>query len=229
MKQIFIFPHAGGSEISYVSLKKKLSAKLVVNIIKYPGRGSRIAEPLPENFRHLVKDCTGQIVTDKVSNEYYILGHSFGALLAYEVLCELRENDQSLPEKAFLSGRGAPSVNASTPFKHLMSNAQLIDYLSEMGGIPEELADNEDFLSFFLPIIRSDLKMNELYKNIARPQHNIPFIILHGKDDNGVKIDGINAWQDFTTYPINKMEFDGDHFFILKNELFTSKVLSYCN
>lgn len=229
MKQIFIFPHAGGSEISYVSLQKKLAAKLTVNIIKYPGRGVRNAEPLPENIDALIEDCTNQIIAQEPRADYFILGHSFGALLAYECVYRLKEKNQLLPQKIFLSGRGAPSSEVQTPLKHLMTNTELVNYLSGIGGIPLELINNEDFLLFFLPIIRNDLKLNETYTVKQKELLDIPFIVLYGKEDKSIIYKNLRDWQQYSVHPIKLLALDGDHFFVLKNELLPKHILSYCN
>lgn len=217
LKQLFIFPHAGGSEVSYLSLQKLLSPLFNVNIISYPGRGKRIMEPYVPDMAALVQDCISQVTPVLNGGDYFFLGHSFGALVAFENLRYLTKNKLPLPAVAFLSGRGAPSLPVSTPLKHLMSDDELVRYLNGIGGIPKELIDNYDFLSFFLPIIRNDLRLNEIYTYREEDKLPVPFVLMNGKDDTGVKPETIEAWQNETQSPVRKIEMEGNHFFILNN------------
>ena len=200
-----------------MSLQKRLNHFFDVIIVSYPGRGKRLSEPFANNFGALVQDCIGQLKSYIDKQDFYILGHSFGALVAFECLRVLDVANEKMPVKAFLSGRGAPSEPIMHPLKHLMTDIELIDYLNSIGGIPSELSGNTDFLSFFLPIIRNDLKLNELYEYKNGKAFDIPLVILNGEDDKGVKQEAIDSWQKETQIPLKKVSMEGGHFFIMNN------------
>jgi Predicted thioesterase involved in non-ribosomal peptide biosynthesis len=225
LKQLFIFPHAGGSEISYVSLQKQLSPFFEVVIISYPGRGRLIAEPHKNSVEELAQYCTGQIKANLKARDYFFLGHSFGSLVAFEVLRLLNRQGEKLPLAAFMSGREAPSTPRKMPLKHLLSDAGLVAYIDSIGGIPAELIDNADFLSFFLPIIRNDLKMNEIYEYAEDDKISVPFVLLNGKVDEGVTKEGLANWQNETIHPIKQRFLDGGHFYLLTNPEFVDNII----
>ena len=160
------------------------------------------------------------------------MGHSFGALVAFECMRALQSDNMPQPAISFLSGKNAPSHVSDGISKHTMDDEQLIEYLKNLGGIPNDLADNQSFISFYLPIIRHDLALIENYEYRQRNQLNVPLVLINGTDDLGIKSSSIQGWQQETTKQCHFEKMAGGHFFNLENQSFTNLIFSYnekCN
>jgi surfactin synthase thioesterase subunit len=109
--RLFCFPHAGGGVQAYKSWSSVLSAESVeVHAINLPGRGSRQAEEASVELRILINSIVDAI-TSLLDLPYAIFGHSWGSVLGFEVMCEIRRRD--LPEACLLmvSAHKAPSAS----------------------------------------------------------------------------------------------------------------------
>jgi surfactin synthase thioesterase subunit len=160
------------------------------------------------------------------------MGHSFGALVAFECMQALQFNNLALPSMSFLSGKSAPSHVSDSILKHTMDDEQLIAYLKKLGGVSNDLADNQSFISFYLPIIRHDLALIENHEYRQRSQLNVPFVLINGTEDLGIKSSSIQGWQQETTEQCQFEKMAGGHFFNLENQSFTDLICSYnekCN
>lgn len=227
MQQLFIFPHAGGSDVSFTSFQKRLRPEIESHVIPYPGRGKRFREPFSPDMKSLVDDCLSQLLTLLNGKEFAFLGHSFGALVAYECMLRMQAGNMPLPAVAFLTGRGAPSRPTGDKPKHNLPEKELVAYLESIGGMPGELAENTEFLAFYLPIIRNDLRLNESYVPVPAPKLHIPFILMNGTGDSGINREQIDEWFYLSYMTIKQEEFEGNHFFLIHNHKVTDKLNSY--
>src|SRR5262249_49686975 len=101
--RLFCFPWSGASASSYGALAASLPDWIEAIAVQLPGRGSRKDEPAQARLAPLA----GQIVrafdaelADR-PGPFALFGHSFGALLAYEVARRLGDRH---PELVVLSG-----------------------------------------------------------------------------------------------------------------------------
>ena len=230
--KLFIFPHAGGSDLSYASIEKSLSLVFDCFTFCYPGRGRRYNDEFARNIGELVEDCLSFLLSKQDGEDFFFMGHSFGALVAFECMRALQSDNMPQPAMSFLSGKNAPSHVSDGILKHTMDDEQLIEYLKNLGGIPSDLADNQSFISFYLPIIRHDLALIENYEYRQRNQLNVPLVLINGTEDLGIKSSSIQGWQQETTKQCHFEKMAGGHFFNLENQSFTNLIFSYnekCN
>jgi medium-chain acyl-[acyl-carrier-protein] hydrolase len=230
--KLFIFPHAGGSDFSYSSIEKSLSPFFDCFTFCYPGRGRRYNDKFVKTIDELVDDCLSFFLSKQDGEDFFFMGHSFGALVAFECMRVMQSDNMALPAMSFLSGKSAPSLVSDSILKHTMDDEQLIAYLKNLGGIPNDLADNESFISFYLPIIRHDLALIENYQYQVRSQLNVPLVLINGTEDLGIKSSSLHGWQQETTELCYFEKMAGGHFFNLENQSFTNLICSYyekCN
>ena len=184
----------------------------------YPGRGARFSEKLQESFEYLVSDM---IVLLKKENLYlsrfFFLGHSFGSLVLFETMRELRRLGLPLPDAVYLSGRKAPSIPYTGKYWSSESDRNFTELLISKGGIPQELQQNKEFLDFFLPIIRSDFKLLEGYQYVKKDPFDIPFHIINGTEDHSISDADILDWQKETSITCQFKKMKGSHFYLLEN------------
>ncbi|GAB6926349.1 hypothetical protein JCM10914A_03320 [Paenibacillus sp. JCM 10914] len=83
-----------------------------------------------------------------------------------------------------------------------------------MNGTPTETISDKSFVEFFLPILRSDFRICELYRYIEEVPLDIPITAFGGNKDPDVSPDDLKEWKIHTTNRFNYFMLDGDHFFL---------------
>ncbi len=225
--RLFIFPHAGGSDISYSSIEKSISHCFDASTICYPGRGRRYSENFVKNINELIDDCLAQLLSKLNGSVFFFMGHSFGALVAFECARALQQNKMEVPPIMFLSGRGSPAYTSLSAQKHKLNDTHLTNYLKTIGGLPDALLADTSFLSFYLPIIRNDLALNENYTYKNSPLIHTKLVLINGTADTVVSPESVKAWQQETEAGCKFEMLEGGHFFHLENPLFTDMLFSY--
>lgn len=218
MTNIIFFPFAGGHKFSYQSLIENMENKDKIKVIEYPGRGTRMKEEFANTFDELVEDCLSQIKSILDNKENYILyGHSMGGLLAYEISMKIQEANNKLPEKLVITGRTPPSKVRTVNYTN-QSDDMFWANVCNLGGIPKDFRDNEDFKSFAMPILRADFSIYESYTyRENKDKLKIPIDVFYGSEEH---TDGDNIMQDWkkeSDSHVQLSELKGDHFFIFNN------------
>jgi medium-chain acyl-[acyl-carrier-protein] hydrolase len=225
--RLFCFPYAGGSEIAFSNWPKALPPQIQVCPVLLPGRGSRINEPAYANLTDLISDLAGAM-ENYFDLPFVFFGHSMGAMLSHELSVKLRQDYGLIPEHLFVSGRGAPQSKRPVTSKRPESMCQLSDEdfireLKNFEGTPEEIFNDRELLSLFLPIIKSDFQLAEAYVYKHQQPLDCSITAFGGMGElDEVSIDNLNAWSDQTTNHFDKYLFEGGHFFIKSAE---SKIL----
>jgi medium-chain acyl-[acyl-carrier-protein] hydrolase len=137
-----------------------------------------------------------------------------GALLAFELARELREQALRSPRLLCVSAAPAPHLPRRSPALSRMSNEQLVAELRAWNGTPEAILANGELMHLLLPTIRADLEVVEGYTYRALPPLECPLLILGGKQDRTVAHDDLVGWGEHTLAGSTLVEVDGDHFFL---------------
>lgn len=184
----------------------------------YPGRGARFSEKLQDSFEYLVSDMIELLKKENLyMSRFFFLGHSFGSLVLFETMRELRRLGLPLPDAVYLSGRKSPSIPYTGKYWSSESDRNFTELLISKGGIPQELHQNKEFLDFFLPIIRSDFKLLEGYQYVKQDPFDIPFHIINGTEDHSISDADILDWQMETRITCQFKKMKGSHFYLLEN------------
>lgn len=224
---LFLVPFAGGSEISYNELTSSLSSK-GFNCIQcgLPGRGKNISKDLLTSVPKMAEFIFSQIKADILKGEYAIFGHSMGALLSVHVISLISDYNFPLPSVLFLSGRGGQIKPASLPHKSKMDSVSFRKVLKDFGGISKEIIEDDGIMSFFEPIIKSDLASIENYLPIEAFFPKLKVVVFGGYSDEFNEID-MKYWQRISGKKISYKFFNGGHFFIFDNKAELSNTMEY--
>lgn len=213
--KLFTIPYAGGTAFVYNKWKDFLHSGIEMCAIELSGHGLRIKEALYNSFGEAVEDICKIVINQKGNDDYAIFGHSMGGLLTYEVIHRLMEFGIQQPQHIFFSGINPPF--ASRPYKSLykLSDEEFIKEIFSYGGTPKELLVHEKLMKLFLPILRSDYRIFELYEyKTGRKLFDCDITVLSGKEDPLIEYDQIDSWQECTTGYSKSFIFNGGHFFI---------------
>lgn len=218
--KLFCFPHAGGSALYYSKWNKYFMDDIEFEIVKYPGRETRINDPMPDSIQKLAEDFVNAITVSH-DEKYAFFGHSMGASVAYEAALIMKEKYNILPICMFVSGADAPGTLAKRFGEKLdgvsvsdIDNSTLCQLVKAMGGVDEVLLESQDFMDYYLPIIRKDMVLCELYNVTKVARLGTKMKCMYGEQDRFVSDNDVGRWQLFTEYPVTVNSFSGDHFYI---------------
>jgi surfactin synthase thioesterase subunit len=211
---LLCLPYAGGSQIIYYKWNKLLDPSLSLYPIELKGRGRRFNETFYENFEEAIDDIFNIIKNEISNNRYAIYGHSMGSLLAYELYYKIVEAGYNKPDHLFLSGYHAPNIIRNEDHIYGLSDDEFLKRIMEFGGTPIEIANDEELLHIFVPIIRNDFRILENYNYKKRKTKiSCDVTIINGRKDS-ISIGDILAWKEHVCKGFKVYNLDGDHFFI---------------
>jgi len=212
--RLFLFPHAGGGPAMFGKWFAELPNSIERWAVHYPGRGSRHHEP-PINSVSLLVGALSQAIQPLLDRPFVFFGHSLGALVAYEIARHLRRSGLPQPRILFVSACGAPHLREPHPPIHALPDAEFLEALEELNGIPSEFLHLPDVIGLLLPVLRADLEAieNYLYTPDELPL-NCPIIAFGGLSDPRVSRERLEGWASHTDSSFKSQYFPGDHFFI---------------
>lgn len=207
--------HAGGGAASFLRWNRLLPAGVALCPIRRPGRESAYSEPFLRDVDSLTRGTLAAL--DSLPPlPVAILGHSFGALLAYELAKALAARGTPA-ELLVVSGRQAPNVPADGPKLAALPEARFIAELdARYGGIPREIREEPELLAMMLPIIRADLTASEAYRYVEAPKLHCPIVVCNGTADRAVSRERVLPWAEHTDGNCEFLEFPGGHFFLFE-------------
>lgn len=223
---LFCLPYAGGSEVIYYKWKKYLNSSIHLEPIELKGRGRRFNEEFYESLEQAVQDIFDNIKGKILYDDYAIYGHSMGSLLAYELYYKICKENVKRPKHIFFSGYKPPSIPRKEEQIHLLPDDGFIKEVIELGGTPQEVADNEELLKLFTPILRSDFKILEKYIYKEKNEKiQCDISIINGKEDD-ITLEELLAWQKHGDKEFKVYNFEGNHFFINTNIENITKIIN---
>jgi medium-chain acyl-[acyl-carrier-protein] hydrolase len=216
--KMFCLPYAGASAVIYNSWKRYLKDFIELVPVELSGRGSRSTEPFYETIEEAVTDIYGRIRNTIQGRDYALFGHSMGALLAYEICHKIREDKLRMPVHIFLSAKEPPHIKADDRILyHKIPHEKFVDEIMKFGGTPEEFFERTELKEYFIPILKADFKLFEMY---TYPEYEIKLLtdvtILYGENDD-IEYRGIQEWDKHFEGDISYHLFKGGHFYYKNN------------
>lgn len=213
---LFGVPYAGGSAAAiYGKWARDLPRSIKIVPLEPAGHGRRMNEPFHQSVAETVESMLGAIRPIAAASPYAICGHSMGCIVTYELVKALERAGLPSPRTVFLSGRNPPHCAYEQRNLHLLSDERFLAEIKRLGGTPAQLFDMPELLGTFLPILRSDYRIIELYR-FAQPIHvtDADVVVLHSDRDAMVTRPQACEWQRYTRGRFELCEFPGGHFFI---------------
>ncbi|HKN97418.1 MAG TPA: alpha/beta fold hydrolase [Pseudonocardiaceae bacterium] len=211
--RLFCLPPAGGSGRA---LAAALSGVADTVPLELPGRGARWQEQPYRSWDEATTDLAGRLARAVAGGgEYALLGHSLGAVLAYEIAHRLRARPPAVlvvvarnpphrpPERTALHDEGA-------------SDRELFDAVVALGGASPRAAGPLTYRTF-LPVLRADLRLAAGYRPSPPPVAS-RLVVLYAGQDALTSAESMPGWADYTTGCVHLHEVPGDHFFVMRED-----------
>ncbi len=210
--QVFLLHFAGGNSYSFNFLSPFLPKNLDFHFTELPGRGKRINEKLLSVESDAVDDLLKQITLLRNGKPYVIFGHSMGAHLGLRVTKKMEERGDR-PKRLIVAGNAGPGTGDENKYRSTMTDEELKEELLSLGGVPNEVLENEELFHFFSRIMRSDFAILERGEPFDTDfKVNTPIVAVMG--DKEETVEDIENWRRFTSSTFKPHLLAGNHFFI---------------
>jgi surfactin synthase thioesterase subunit len=203
-------PYAGAGAAFYHPWRALAPAGLRLVALQLPGREERIEEPPYTDVAAAVADLAGQL--DAVTGPVAVFGHSYGAVLGYE-LARLLAGKGVAVRHIFASGSPAPDAGRGTHTAHL-SDDEFVDRIADFAGYRHPAFELPELRELLLPALRADVHAHEAYRHGWRAPTPAPVTCLRGRGDHLVPAEYAEGWQRVTACPVERLEFDGGHMYL---------------
>jgi surfactin synthase thioesterase subunit/glycosyltransferase involved in cell wall biosynthesis len=210
--RLFCFPYAGGGASAFHGWADSLSPATSLCPVRLPGRESRLSEPPFGSMVPLV-EALGEAMLPLVLQPFAFFGHSTGAAIAFELARYLRRRKRPLPVCLFVSGARAPLFRLGHVPPPEPSEAEFIEELDRLEGIPREVLENKELLKLILPALRADTALYRSYVYQQDAPLDCPIRAYGGSEDPNVRPEHLEAWANETTSSFSLQMFPGGHFF----------------
>ncbi|WCN82396.1 thioesterase II family protein [Micromonospora sp. LH3U1] len=210
--RLICLPYAGGGSSAYTGWQELLGADVEVCPVELPGRQSRWRDPAYTQVGPLV-EVLASALAGELDVPYALFGHSMGALVAFELVRELRRRGAPPPRILFAAGGLAPGLRRTSPNIHDQPDAIVVDRLRKLGGIDEEILAEPELLELLLPAIRADFSVCETYEYAPEPPLTCPIVAFAGDRDEDVPPERVAPWREHTSAGFALHVLPGGHFF----------------
>jgi medium-chain acyl-[acyl-carrier-protein] hydrolase len=211
--RLFCLPYAGGGAALFRLWADNLPAEVEVCPIFLPGRERRMREAPFKRLQPLVETLAHEL-QPFMDVPFAFFGHSMGALISFELIRHLRRNQLPGPVHLFASSFRAPQLPDRNPPLHQLSDAEIIDMLTRIGGTPQSILQHAELMKMLIPIMRADFELCETYVYTPEPPLDCPITAFGGEQDMLVSRQELEAWRTQTRGAFNVRMFQGDHFFL---------------
>lgn len=212
--RLLCLPYAGGSSSTYVKWGPALDPDIELVCVDPPGRGTRFGETRIGDVSRLSMRLAEELLPS-LDRPFMLLGHSNGALLAFELARQLRAHGR-LPHIFFASAKRAPSRVKETGNWHALPDDLLVAFLRATGIGQPEFYENRELVDLYLPTLRADLSLSETYRYHAAAPLDAHLVTLRGSDDHGMDEDDLRSWAIEFTGSVKHFPISGGHFAIEK-------------
>ena len=212
--KLFCLPYEGGAAASYREWKY-IGLNIEGQAVELAGHGRRLRDPCYDSIDEAVEDVLSTMEKDIREGPYALFGHGMGSLIAFELAHRIRKANLPGPVHIIFSGRVAPQVPRDRQKEiHRLPEEEFKIALQEMDGAPKEFFEHQEFLTLFLPVLRSDFRLTETYVYIEKDASlDCDITVLGGEEDDITKED-LEAWRSQTRGLCDIHYLRGGRFFI---------------
>ncbi|GAA1894380.1 thioesterase II family protein [Actinomadura bangladeshensis] len=214
--RLICFPHAGGTPSVYRDWDAHVGEHVQIVPVLLPGRSFRLEERPRGELRPMAEDIAAALIDGGLAGSHALFGHSMGALLAYEVACELRDRGAGEPVHLFVSGSRAPHFYGDRIGAELTDDA-LLRMVRDLGGLTGAGVDPRSGGPQFarrMPVLRADLTACERYRWAPRRPLRCPITAFSAAGDPIAAPAQVDEWREYTYGSTLRRHLPGGHFYL---------------
>jgi len=211
--RLICFPHAGGDPEQFRDWSEGLADHVELVTLRLPGHGSRLKETPFDQWAPLLEN-TFFALRHYLTEPHAFYGHGFGGRMAYEMARVAQTQFPGMTRHLFISGCRSPDSQQPQPYLHTLPKDDFIEALIKLGAAPESMLHDKKLMRLFEPVMRSDLKLAELWSHDPDGGLNMPLTALYGSEDPLDTAASMMNWREFTRREFELIEVRGDHYFL---------------
>lgn len=206
--RLVVVPAAGSAASAYRAWLA-LGDGVEVLLAQPPGREERFAEPGLESVPALARALAGAL--GGLEPPLALLGHSLGALVAFET-ARLLAAAGTAPARLFVAA-GAPPPRRPPPAPiHTLPDQAFFAAVAALGGVPPAIAANPELRALVLPALRADFTALERYGDGPPPPLDVPIVAFAAQADRLIGPDDVAGWRAVAGAGFALHVVPGDHF-----------------
>ncbi|KAI9036258.1 Acyl transferase/acyl hydrolase/lysophospholipase [Aspergillus affinis] len=191
--------------------------------VQLPGLETRADEPRAASVSEIVSNIL-EDMEKVVGIPHIIWGHSFGGIIAFEVLRALRRRDHPLP-RLLVTGTIAPHLISTWKKRDILVESFREDIQPEYLLAVARYVENADFMRSILPLIRQDVPLLLKYHFKEEEPLDTTITGITARQDDIVYPEEVAAWKTHAK-GFNLIEVDGDHWFVYRNRKLLRETLA---
>lgn len=199
-RTLFCFPYAGGGARMYRAWQTEMPEVAVVAV--------RLPDPGFQTMDSLIEALAAEI-QPYLQPPFAFFGHSMGAVIAFELA-----RRGVLPQALHVSAARAPQFRLNHKPGPEPSEAEFLDELRRLQGMPAEVLENAELMRLALPGLRADASLYRKYVYSPGDPLPAPIHVYGGTDDPNISREHLQRWREQTTADFSLDLFAGGHFYL---------------
>ncbi|MFE7029577.1 alpha-hydroxy-acid oxidizing protein [Streptomyces sp. NPDC057621] len=220
--RLVCFPHAGGTATAFTALAAALPEDIGLLAVQYPGRQERRAEACADDIGTIARH-TAAALAPYTDRPLFLLGHSMGALAAFETARLLEEH--GAVARLFVSAARPPSHDWEEPDLDALHDDELVAGLRRLGGVPDVLLADPELRAEVLRLLRADHRLLQRYRCAPDTVLTAPVTVLLAADDPKNTLEQVGDWSRHTTAAHTVEVHPGGHFALTGHAAGTAELL----
>jgi acyl transferase domain-containing protein/acyl-CoA synthetase (AMP-forming)/AMP-acid ligase II/surfactin synthase thioesterase subunit/acyl carrier protein len=205
--KLFCFPYAGSGVSVFEPMALAIGAGIEVVGVQIPGREDHADVPACRRMDELIGSLVA--VFAEPESDYFVFGHSLGAVVAYEFVLALQLAGKRPPRGLIVSGSNPPLARAETRL-HELDRDEFVARIIETYPNAQARADRELALRRNEALLRADLELLETCQP-SRRVVSAPLTVIRGRQDPLVDDRKVRQWVELSDSAFNLVLIDGDH------------------
>ena len=211
---VFI-PFAGGSGLSFETLRRAVGTYMPVIGVTYTGRYQKNVTQAPGTVDAMANEVIA-LIDSLAASEVIIFGYSLGAIVAYEVARRQHEFGPRLIKLVVAACR-APRVFSCAQVTLDDTEEVFIQTVSRFGAIPDFMLKHSAAKNRMLPSLIKDFQAAALYRHVPGAPLDVPMMVLGGSEDPFAPVQDVMAWKEHSHNFVCLEFFEGNHFFLTQH------------
>ena len=211
---LLCLPPAGAGCAQFRAWQEALGSGVSVAGVQLPGRETRWGDPPPESI-----DAAAAAVVAAVAalvppwHPVVVFGHSFGALLGYEIVRALRRDRGQRVAALVVAACRPPDRWAGAGRGLVDDDAELAGLLDARGLAADDL--DQDTRELMLAVLRRDAQLSLSYTGSGLAAVDCDLEAWAGEDDATVPPPEMADWRRYAGAGFRTRRFAGGHYFCL--------------
>ncbi|MBA0051199.1 thioesterase [Streptomyces sp. AJS327] len=211
VRRLICFPHAGGSANFFRGWATD-RPEVEVAAVQYPGRADRLDEPCHGDLAGAADEALAAL-GPLLDRPVVLLGHSLGAIVAYETARRL-EHVGRRAERLVVSSARAPHDPGHAGGRVWDEEAAARSLIA-LGHTDAALLADQEARELVLPYLRADFEMLQRYRHPPGTPLRCDILAVRGDEDGHVTARAAERWGELTTGAFHHTVRPGGHFYLV--------------